>query len=128
MDSRTILTTFNNHFFEFVEDIQQVFPDDIDIKTIHNVLSKMRKANPRLILMTFREHIYKPYHREIEIGNLDYFINKDYDNDLKNIGNGGVILEKINHLKRPIKEMNKEEKDKVIKYIQNLCKLCNLYN
>ena len=57
-----------------------------------------------------------------------FFINKDYDNDMKNVGNGGIILEKINYLKKPIKEMNKDDQDKVIKYMQNLCKLCNLYN
>jgi len=128
MDSRSILTAFNNHFLEFVEDVKTVFPDDMDIATIHTAFTKMRKANPKLILMTFKEHVYDPYHKEINEGNLDYFINKDYVSDLKNVGNGGIILEKINYLKKPIKEMNKADQDKVVKYMQNLCKLCKLYN
>ena len=43
MDSRQVLTTFNNHFLEFVNDIQQVFPNDVDISTIHNALPKCAK-------------------------------------------------------------------------------------
>ena len=128
MDSRSILTAFNNHFLEFVEDVKRVFPNDMDIATIQTAFNKMRKANPKLILMTFREHVYDPYHKEIEQGNLSYFIDKDYDNDLKSVGHGSVILEKINYLKKPISEMDKEDQSKVVKYMQNLCKLCKLYN
>jgi hypothetical protein len=128
MDSRSILTAFNNHFLEFVKDIQVVFPDDTDIATVYNAFTKIRKANPKLIIIAFKEHVYDNYHNEIDDGNLDFFINKEYDNDMKSVGNGGVILEKINYLKKPIKEMNKDDQDKVIKYMQNLCKLCNLYN
>ena len=79
-------------------------------------------------MLAFKEHVYDNYHKEIDLGNLDFFINKEYENDMKNVGNGGIILEKINYLKKPIKEMNKDDQAKVIKYMQNLCKLCNLYN
>jgi len=128
MDNRQILTAFNNHFLEFVDDVKRVFPNDTDIATVQNGFIKMRKANPKLIIMTFKEHVYDPYHKEIELGNLDFFISKDYVKDVKDLGNNNVILEKINYLKEPIKIMNKEDQDKVVKYMQNLCKLCNLYN
>ena len=49
-----ILTAFNNHFIEFVEDVKRVFPDDIEIATAANALSKLRKANPKIILMGFK--------------------------------------------------------------------------
>lgn len=124
MDSRQVLSTFNNHFLEFVNDIQQVFPNDVDISTIHNAFTKMRKANPKLIMMTFKEHVLEPYRKEIETGDIEFFISKDYRQD---VGNNNMILEKIDCLRGPISEMNTEEQQKVVKYLQNLCKLCDLY-
>jgi hypothetical protein len=124
MDSRQVLTTFNNHFLEFVNDVQQVFPNDVDISTIHNAFTKMRKANPKLIMMTFKEHVLEPYRKEIETGDIEFFISKDYRQD---VGNNNMILEKIDCLRGPIREMNTEEQQKVVKYLQNLCKLCDLY-
>jgi len=125
MDNRQVLSAFNDHFLELVNDVQNVFPDDIDIATLNNAFTKMRKANPKLIMMTFKEHVIEPYRDEIEAGDIDFFISKDYKQD---VGNNNVILEKIDCLRGPIGEMNKEEQQKVIKYIQNLCKLCDLYN
>jgi len=39
-----------------------------------------------------------------------------------------MILDKIEYLRTPVREMDTEEQGKVIKYIQNLTKLCELYN
>lgn len=125
MDSKQVLTAFNNHFLELVNDVQVVFPDDLDIATIHNAFIKMRKANPRLIMSTFKEYVAGPYRSEIDRGDIEFFISKDYKQELKN---NNAILEKIDCLREPIRTMNKEEQQKVIKYMQNLCKLCDLYN
>ena len=34
-----LLTVFNDHFSEFVNDIQSVFPDDADILTAKNAIT-----------------------------------------------------------------------------------------
>ena len=44
------VTVFNDHFAEFVNDIQSVFPDDVDILTAKNALLTIRKANPKLLV------------------------------------------------------------------------------
>ena len=72
-----ILSAFNNHFTEFVEDIKRVFPDDIDIATAANALAKLRKANPKMIIMAFKQFVSLPYKKEIEAGEIEFFINKD---------------------------------------------------
>lgn len=125
MDSKQVLTAFNNHFLELVNDVKVVFPDDLDIATIQNAFNKMRKANPRLIMSVFKEYVAGPYRSEIDMGDIEFFISKDYKQELKN---NNAILEKIDCLREPIRAMNKEEQQKVIKYMQNLCKLCDLYN
>jgi accessory colonization factor AcfC len=45
-----ILTAFNDHFVEFISDIQTVFPDDHDILMAKNSLIAIRKANPKMII------------------------------------------------------------------------------
>ena len=122
-----ILTAFNNHFIEFVEDVKRVFPDDIEIATAANALSKLRKANPKIILMGFKSYVSGPYQKEIEAGELEFFLKKDYTKDVGG-DSASIILEKIDTLRKPIAEMNTEDQKKVIKYLQNLTKLVNMYN
>lgn len=129
MDKSQLLSAFNDHFMQFVEDIQLVFPDNSDIATVSLALGKLRKANPRLLIMSFKEHVVSGYRKEIEKGDINFFINNDYQKDLNNIGVGSSnqILEKIDCLRGPVREMNKSDQDKVIKYMQNLLKLSDMY-
>jgi hypothetical protein len=129
MDKTQILAAFNDHFIQFVEDIQLVFPDNTDIASVSLALGKLRKANPRLLIMSFKEHVVSGYRNEIEKGDINFFITNDYQIDLNNIGvsSSNKILEKIDCLRGPVRDMNKSEQDKVIKYLQNLLKLSDMY-
>jgi hypothetical protein len=130
MSSKTpnFITLFNDHFSEFVEDIQSVFPDDVDIATAKNALLAIRKANPKLIVKIWFMYVVTPYRDQIEAGNISFFITKDYANDLARNDNADKIMESINRLRQPIKEMSAENQAKTMKYIQNLTKLCILAN
>lgn len=128
MNKTDILSGFNNHLNEFFNDVVTIFPDNLDIKVAQSSLSTMRKANPRLIVAIWREHIVSKYEKEIMEGNIDFFLEKDYNTDLKSADNASSILEKINSLKEPIRNMGQENLTKTITYIQNLTKLCNLYH
>jgi hypothetical protein len=128
MDNRQVMKAFNDHFIEFLDDIRRVFPDDTDIATVRNSLIAMRKANPKLIILTFKESVSGVYHEEIDRGDLEFFINKDYGADMGAGGVSNAVLEKIDCLREPVRQMNKNDQDKAIKYIQNLTKLCDLYN
>ena len=39
-----------------------------------------------------------------------------------------MIIDKIDKLRQPVREMSSENQVKVLKYLQNLKKLCILYN
>jgi hypothetical protein len=121
--SNNILTDFNDHFIEFVTDIQNVFPDDADILTAKNALITIRKANPKMIVKIWNAYIVGKYKPEIESGNIDFFINKDYSQDVSGASNSDKIMESINRLREPIKHMTPESQAKTMKYIQNLTKL-----
>ena len=122
----SILTAFNDHFFEFVDDIQQTFPDDHDLLVSKNSLTLFRKANPKMIVKIWNTYVVGKYKLEIEAGNLDFFINKDYSGDFINANNSDKIIEAIDRFRQPIKNMSQQNKAKSIKYIQNLTKLATL--
>ena len=124
--SNNILTAFNDHFIDFVNDIQSVFPNDADILSTKTALIAIRKANPKMIVRIWNAFIVSNYTNEIEAGNLDFFINKDYSKDVSSVGNSDKIMESIDRLRSPVKNMGPENQAKVMKYIQNLTKLAQM--
>ena len=121
-----LVTVFNNHFSEFVNDIQSVFPEDPDILTAKNALLAIRKANPKLLVRIWVKYISNPYKNQIESGDINFFITKDYSTDLARNDNDDKIMESIDRLRKPIKDMTLENQAKTMKYIQNLSKLAVL--
>jgi hypothetical protein len=128
MSSANILTAFNDHFVEFVTDVHSVFPQDKDILVAKNALLMIRKANPKMIISIWNECVVGKYKSEIEQGDIGFFINKDYSQDLSVSQNSDKIQQAINRLREPIKQMNTDEQGKAMKYIQNLTKLADIYN
>jgi len=126
-NSSTVLTAFNDHFMEFVSDIQRVFPEDNDILASKNAFITIRKINPKLFIRVWSEYVVGKYRSEIESGNIDYFINKDYTQDVIDSPNSKKIIMGIDRLRNPVKEMDEENKKKSMTYIQNLTKLCSIY-
>jgi hypothetical protein len=123
----SVLTAFNDHFTEFVNDIHRVFPEDNDILFAKNAFSAIRRVNPRMIIKIWNSYIANKYREEIEAGNIDFFIRKDYSQDLANADNSSRITDAIDRLRNPIKSMNPEDQAKTMKYIQNLSNLATLY-
>lgn len=128
MDQSHILKTFNDHFIEFIEDIIKVFPENSDLVSIKNSFISFRKLNPKLVLGVFRTYVIDKYSGEIDSKNIDFFINKNYENDLQDNSSSSMIIEKIDKLRDPVREMSEDNQQKVLKYLQNLKKLCLLYN
>ena len=126
--STTLLTAFNDHFMEFVNDIINVFPEDVDLVAAKNSFSLIRKANPKMIVKIWQKFVVEKYSDIIDNNDISFFINKDYSSDLTNAENSDKIMEAINRLRTPVQMMTSEDQKKVMKYIQNLKKLSVLYN
>ena len=124
--SANILSAFNDHFFDFLTDIQRAFPDDVDILTAKNSLLQIRKLNPKMIVKIWKTFIVDKYKSEIEAGSMDFFINKDYSSDVSVADNSDKIMASINRLREPVKNMTPEDQAKTMKYMQNLSKLSML--
>jgi hypothetical protein len=121
-----ILTAFNDHFVEFVNDVHRVFPEDVDILTAKNALLTIRKANPKMIVKIWKGFIADKYRNQILEGDIGFFISKDYSSDVANAAGSDKIMESIDRLREPVRNMGPENQAKVMKYIQNLTKLSEL--
>jgi hypothetical protein len=121
-----ILTAFNDHFSDFLNDIQSVFPNDADILAAKNSLVMIRKANPKMIVKIWKTFIADKYRSEIESNDITFFLSKDYSSDVSTAKNSDKIMESIDRLREPIKNMDPDNQAKVMKYIQNLTKLADM--
>jgi hypothetical protein len=124
--NNNMLTIFNDHFVEFITDIHNVFPEDPDILAAKNSLIAIRKANPKLIVKIWIKYVAMPYQDRIMAGDINFFIEKDYSNDLTKSNNPDQIMESIDRLRNPVKLMNPDNQQKTMKYIQNLCKIASM--
>jgi hypothetical protein len=118
-----LVTVFNDHFIEFLNDIQNVFPDDPDVLTAKNALIAIRKANPKMLVKIWTQFVVLPYQKQIEDGDINFFITKDYSQDVVGSEHADKIMQSIDRLRNPVKMMNNEDRNKTMKYLQNLSKL-----
>jgi hypothetical protein len=126
-DRATVSKAFNKHFFEFLEDIQRIFPENGDIKYALTSFETIKKLNATAIIKAWYTHVYIPYNEVIESGDIDFFINKDYSEELSDVSKGGDIIKMIDKIRSPIANMEQANKDHCAKYIQNLSKLSMVY-
>ena len=123
-----LLKTFNDQFMQFVEDIISVFPKDPDILLAKNAFLFFRKTNPKMLIDIWYRYVVKKYKNIIEKGDISFFIEKDYGDDLANLNDWSIkSLEAINRLRDPVKNMDSENQSKSMKYCQNLTTLCLHY-
>jgi len=124
-DKSIVMKAFLNQFTDFVEDIQGVFPDNADIDSTRTALFLIKKTNPRVLMNAWTTYIVEPYADKIEKGDIGFFLDKDYTQDLEYMGN--AVMQKVDTLRGPIRDMGTDNQAKSMKYIQNLTKLAKLH-
>ena len=125
--AQTLQKAFNDHFDEFMDDIVNIFPDDIDIRSSRNTIKMLRKANPKLLIQIWNTYVSSKYSTQIESGDISFFMDNDYTEDVGNMENSAQLMTAIDRLRNPIKAMSKDNQDKTMKYIQNLKKIGDMY-
>lgn len=127
-DKSTILKAFNNHFFEFFDDLINIVEDNTDIKSSKKFLSLTKMANASLIIKIWYQFISTPYKSYFDNDDLDYFANKDYSEDLSQLANAKDTLKALDKFRVPLKSLDQSNKEKCLEYLKNLCKLSDLYD
>jgi hypothetical protein len=127
-DKKTIVRAFNNHFFEFLDDLIRVLPENKEISYAKTSFTTIKQMNPSIIIKTWYNFIFLRYKDIIEDDNINFFIEKDYSLELSQVNKSDEIIKMIDNIRNPIREMDEKNKQYSLKYIQNLCKLSNMYN
>ena len=127
-DKSTILKAFNNHFFDFIDNVISVIDDNTELQYGKNSLLTIKKANPTLIVKMWYSRIYVPYKDFIEKGDIEFMLAKDYTTDTSDLPNAKKINDLIDKLRTPIRDMSDANKQHCVKFVQNLSQLSALYS
>jgi hypothetical protein len=114
--NQNIPTIFNNHFAEFINDICTIFPDNVRILSAKNALSTIRRANPKMIIKIWINYVATPYKNQIDRGDISFFLEKDYSSDFVDYTQSDNIMDYINMLRDPIRNMGEENQAKAMTY------------
>ena len=126
-DKSIVMRAFNKLFFEFIDDIISVYPDNIDMLTARESFVTFKRLNPTSIVKVWYSGVYCKYNAQIDVGDIEFFTDKDYSPDLTKVKNMQNVLEIINNVREPIKNMSMQNKEIITKYIQDLSKLSTAY-
>lgn len=123
-----LLKAFNKKFLEFIDDVIRIFPENFHIVNAREYFETIKKANPKLLVKIWFTFIWTPYNDKIADGDLTFFFEKDYSNDLKLLHNGEEIVKVINDsLRDPLKQMDDANRGHCLKHFQLISKLCEKY-
>jgi len=128
LERSQLITVFNKHFFDFIDDILSIYPDCATLRGARNSFETFKSLNPTSIVKVWHAFIYMPYRAEILEGNVDFFVNKDYHEDIagktKNIDK---IMARIEDVRECVATMSAQNKAHTAKYILNLSRLSEAY-
>lgn len=126
MSQPNLTKLFNSHLIEFLEDVIEIFPENIDLKTGLTMIEGLKFAKPKYLISIWKVSIVDLYEEQIMKGDKNFFINKNYEEDVAE-DNKNKVLIIIDDVKKLMRETSEENRDKTMKYVQNLTKICKLY-
>jgi hypothetical protein len=133
MDKTTVMRSFNTLFFEFMDDILSIYPENKEIRYARGKFELLKKGNPSILIKFWKMHVYDPYHEQIEQGDISFFIQKDYRSDFTQ-SNDSVsdanekILSMIENVRASVRDMDESNRKCSADYIMKLSTLSLLYS
>jgi len=130
IDRSTLIRSFNDYFFEFLEDMLKVLPTDKSIMTASKSFRTFTELNKTILIKCWHKFVYLKYREVIENGDIDFFFEKDYSEDLTKLNNSQKIMEIIDLVRIPAKEVceNPKNREYITTYIQTLCRLSVVFS
>lgn len=129
---KIIMKSCLDQIFQLFDDILLVIPNDSDILAAKVYVSGVKQANPKLILTSWYNTVTIKYKEQIDKGDFDFAINNDYNNDIQKhydeTSNDFKYFEKmIEKVRDVVKNLDDDNRQKLIKYVQNISNLTLLY-
>ena len=119
-------TVFEN-YLEYIEDNMENLKTDIGyMKQVINLMLRFNKSG---VLKIWFNYITVPYGKVILSGNFDFFTEKNYNKDLKDMDQSNIsyILNTLEETKKLAKNIDEEKKKKIMEFNQQLTKISIMY-
>jgi hypothetical protein len=128
-DRPLIIRTFNELFFELLDDVIKILPNSGGLKTARRAFQTLSDLNKAVLIKCWHKFVYLKYKDQIFSGNIEFFFEKDYSEDIVKLSHPDKVLEVIDSIRDPVKEAcsTPVNKTHVTTYIQNLTKLSIAY-
>ena len=121
------LSSFNKTYFLFLDFIKTYLKDDPNFKTFYRKNLIVKETNVKLIIKTWDDRITKKYYHEVMNKNFDFFLNKEYTNDIT--AKETPLIKYINDFKQVYPTLDESVKKEFTDYIVDLTQYSyNYYN
>lgn len=121
------LDIFIEHFIEFVSDISSLFPEDKKVQLLKGGLLLAAEFDKKKCIDAWDKFVVKNFRKEINNNDYNFFINNDWSTIITHRYKDAILI-KINELRESVRLLSESNKMKALKYVENLVKLCDLYN
>ena len=139
---KDIVPVFAERLEDFVKEMIEVIPSNPDIRSFRKAIKASRMMQPRVLVEVWHKHVTEPYAHKIFQGDFNYFLDKDYRDDIqtgmKTTGNDtnveeveastNSIIQSIQSLRAQIRDLDEQNLECTMQHIQNLCQLSNIYH
>ena len=112
---------------DFMNDLLSIFSTNREIKSALTSFEMVKRMNPSIVVKVWYSSICVPYHEIIKSGDISFFFEKNYSDDLIDVPNANDIMSIIDKIREPIKSMTPVNREHTMKYIQNLTDLSKAY-
>ena len=113
----SVVKAFNKHFIELLEDIK-LHDKGSGMKNAINGCKLLIKTRPKFIPLFWKIYAMR-FGDDINKRGIESFIDMDYKND-EILKEYKVLCDQLGPMRDIVKEMNEEEKGKILEYIKNL--------
>lgn len=116
MSKKIFLDTFYKQFFDFLNELDKMYPNDSDFSTFSTKLSVLKIVNPMLPIQFIKTEIIEKYQEQIFKKDESFFVNSK---DIEQTSEINIFFK----LKSYITDMTEENKEIVWAYIHIIVKL-----
>ena len=125
---QNIVEIFNSKLNEFINDLLNIY-DDSDLHAFRTSLKMLICVDSKKPIRMFHKHVYVPYSDRIVNNDDEFFLDKDYSEDVQAVGKDVVDFNQglVNKIKEYWKDMGSDNKEIVWKYLGLLVLLCDKF-
>lgn len=121
-----------DQIFQLFDDVLIISPNDKDILAAKLYVSGIKQANPKLIISAWHNTVTLKYKSQIDNGDYDFAIKNNYNNDImehysSESSDYKYFEEMIEKIRSIVKTLDNDNKEKLVKYVQNISNLTSIY-